>query len=227
MRLVCWVVIAVLEIGGAGLHAQPLAPERAANLREALEALEATRQPSAQLYERYFEAFPDRFTELRDWLVRGGVREILARGRDWNYGEDYLREMCRTYEHVGHKRYMRKLLRMGVEAGNWGGPADEEGELLRHVPGSMYRSLVLGEACGPMTQASMAARTAVIYQLLPEYADAEVEAIYNSLAWEGVERFALEWFLDGVCNSDQKRCALMSQFRDKYVKPLYEQAEPR
>jgi len=202
MRAACWFVIAVLQIGGAALHAQSLAPaERAASLRKAIEAIEVARQPSTLLYEQYFEAFPDRFTKLRDWFVGEGFREILANGRrDWNYGADYRRQMCRMYDHINHKRYMRKLLRIGIQANNWGGPADEDEELLRHVPGEMYRALVYGEECGKLTPASVSARKDVIYQLLPEYTDQEVEAIYNSLAWEGVERFALEWFLDEVCS---------------------------
>jgi hypothetical protein len=183
-------------------------------LRQALEAIEAAKQPTAAQYRHLFDLFPERFAEDR---FNESFAQILAGDRrEWNSGQDYRLRMCQAYQFVDHKIYMRKLLNIGVEANNWGGR--DHDEQLMHVPGDMYKRLVFGEECQQLTQESLGARLAVILDALGDYADRQIEAVYDSLAWDGMDRFGVECLLDGLCAHSSQRCQLTRALRNKYLK---------
>jgi hypothetical protein len=220
-----WIILVCalqLLVSGAAWAQAPLSPEqRATALRRALETIEAAKRPTAAQYQRLFDLFPQRFADLREWFAEDryneAIAQILAEDRpEWDYGRDYRRRMCEAYELLDHKMYMRKLLRMGIEANNWGGPDNDEESM--HLPGDFYKRLVFGEECRQLTQESLDARSRVIFEVTDEYSERQVESIYNSLAWDGMDRYAIEWFLDGLCTHSEQRCALSRTLRNKYVK---------
>jgi hypothetical protein len=191
--------------------------DRARALRDARDAIDAASHPQAQLYERYFEAFPDTFRGLAAVLHSGAYEDLLLRpGEQWNFGQAYKTTMCVAYQYVDHAKYMRKLLKIGVEANDWGGfAADHERSL---YPGETYKNLVWGNTCETVTEASVHERVSVIYALSPEFSDSQLEAIFNSLSWEDLDRVPLDWFLKDLCAHHRDRCALTVKLHDKYIK---------
>jgi hypothetical protein len=207
---------AILLADGQGASASEF-EDRARALRDARDAIDAASHPEARLYERYFETFPDTFRGLAAVLHSGDYEGLLLRpGEQWNFGQAYKATMCRAYQYVDHARYMRKLLKIGVEANDWGGfAADHERAL---YPGETYKNLVWGRTCETVTEASVRERVSVIYALSPEFSDSQLEAIFNSLSWEDLDRVPIDWFLKGLCAHHSDRCALTAKLHDKYIK---------
>jgi hypothetical protein len=155
--------------------------------------------------------------------VSDGYRGVLLRpGEKWDFGNAYVALMCRAYDFIDHRRYMRKLLRIGVEAKDWGGPGKDPEKYL--YPGDLYQRLVFRYACEHRTAASHQEQASVIFELVPEFTDAELEAIYQSLSWgeDSSQRVALSWLLDGICSRYPQRCKLTRALQEKYVEHLYE-----
>jgi hypothetical protein len=95
------ILIVSLALAGSAMSAERSQPaeQRAAVLRESRDQLNAAPPASAELYERYFEAFPSSFAELREILVSDKYRDILLRpDEDWNFGLAYIVPMCESYE---------------------------------------------------------------------------------------------------------------------------------
>lgn len=195
----------------------PTLEERARAMREAREAIETAQVPDKERYQRYFDVFPGSFRDLGELLHSGKYRSLLLRtGEQWDFGNAYKVPMCMAYRYLDHRQYMRKLLRIGVEAGNWGGSGKDPQRYL--YPGEDYKRLVWGDACEVLTETSAKERMSVIYALTPEFSDSEIEAIFNSLSWEDLDRVPIEWFLAGVCAHHADRCALTNRLHDKYIK---------
>jgi hypothetical protein len=209
-----------------GADHSPSTQERAKLLREIRDQMDASQPAGTELYRRYFDAFPSSFTELGELLVSDRYSEILLRpGEKWDFGLSYIVLMCQSYDRIDHRRYMRKLLRIGVGANNWGEAGKDNEKYV--YPGDTYFRLIARYPCGPQTQESVREQQSVIYALVPEFTDAELEAIYNSLSWEGSPmRSPLDWFLDGICSRYPNRCALTRMLHEKYVKHLYDDPRP-
>lgn len=207
---------AMFLAGGQLANADDL-KDRARALRDARDAIEAAKPARAESYERYFEAFPATFHDLAAILHSGNYEsELLRPGEEWNFGLSYKTTMCTAYEYVDHARYMRKLLKIGVEANDWGGHgADYERSL---YPGETYKNLIWGTYCGTVTEASAHQRMSVVFALSPEFSDRELEAIFNSLSWEDLDRVPFDWFLKDLCAFHKDRCALTRALHEKYIK---------
>ena len=69
------------------------------------------------------------------------------------------------------------------------------------------------------TEESAHERISVIYSLIPEFTDAELTAIYNSMAWgeDSTQKLPLDWFLDGICSRYPNRCQLTRRLHEQYV----------
>jgi hypothetical protein len=213
-------LLASLMLAGSAVSADGSQPaeHRAAVLREMRDQLNASQPASAELYERYFEAFPSSFAELREILVSDKHRQILLRpDEDWNYGLAYIVPMCKSYERIDHRRYMRKMLRIGIGANDWGG-ADKDPETYLY-PGDIYQRLVARYPCEQRTEETAREQISVIYALIPEFTDAELTAIYNSLAWgeDSTQKLPLDWFLDGICSRYPNRCQLTRRLHQEYL----------
>lgn len=193
--------------------------ERVGILRQTRDQIEATATPNDDLYRRYFDAFPQSFAGLSD------VLEILMRPKGTsNFGQEYLIPMCRAYDHVDHRQYMRKLLKIGIEANNWGGIDKDR---VKYVyPGDAYVALIYRLPCETLTEESRRQLISIIYELAPEFTDAQIEAIYNSLCWDGEQRSSLDWFLTGLCSRYPGRCDLTRMLHEKYVKHLHADDHP-
>ncbi len=207
-------------------RSQP-AEQRAAVLREIRDQMDAARPAGAEVYERYFEAFPSSFAELSEILVSDRYREILLRpGEDWNFGLAYIVPMCESYDRIDHRRYMRKMLRIGISGNDWGGlDKDRERDL---YPGDIYQRLIARYPCAQRTDEAAREQLSVIYALVPEFTDAELAAIYNSLSWgeDSSQKLPLDWFLEGICSRYQNRCQLTRMLREQHLDSSTDHARP-
>jgi hypothetical protein len=101
-------------------------------------------------------------------------------------------------------------------ANDWGGfAADHERTL---YPGETYKNLVWGSTCETVTEASIHERVSVIHALSREFSDSRLQAIFNSLSWEDLDRVPIDWFLKGLCARHADRCALTVKLHDKCIK---------
>lgn len=218
-------LVGALSCWAAVMSAAPVDAERdtATRLRDLRDRIESTVTQGTGLQQRYFEAFPSSFTALSNVMVAQTHRDILLRpGESWEFGQPYVVLMCRTYEHVDHSQYMRKLLRIGIEAGDWGG---REKDRIRFLyPGDIYQRLVFRTACEQRTEEAAREQMSTIYALLPEFTDEEFVAIYHSLSWaESDQKYPLDWFLEEICARYPQRCALTQKLRREFA----DTADPR
>lgn len=226
MALLKFVVLFAFAGSAMGAEQSLSTRERAVLMREIRDQMDASQPVSAELYERYFEAFPSSLAELGELLVSDRHRDVLLRpGEKWDYGLVYTVPMCQSYERIDHRRYMRKLLRIGVQANNWGESGQDEEKIAS--PGGIAYGLIARYSCGPQAQETVLEQESVIFELLPEFTDAEFEAIYNSLSWEDSPmRSAMDWWLDRACSTYPSRCGLTRRLHEKYEKPLLEDHRP-
>lgn len=217
MRALLWILPLVLAIPVAASSADGAGSlrDQAVILRSLRDRIDAATLADAALYEQYFEAFPPSFVDLRQMLVADQYKDILLRsGERWDYNQAYVTLMCRTFDHVDHRRYMRKILRIGVGADDWGAE-----DLEYQYAGDMYQRLIFRFSCAHQTEQSARAQMNVIYSLLPEFSDAQVTAIYHSLWWdEGGRRIRLDWLLNDVCSLYPSRCELTRKLRHSFPK---------
>jgi hypothetical protein len=223
------ILLASLALAGSAMSADRALPaaQRAAVLRAIRDELAASQPAGAELYDRYFEAFPSSFAELGEILVSDKYRQILLRpDEDWNYGLAYIVPMCESYKRIDHRRYMRKMLRIGIGANDWGG-ADKDREKYLY-PGDIYQRLVSRYPCEQLTEEAAREQISVIYALIPEFTDAELTAIYNSLSWgeDSTQKLPLDWFLEGICSRYQNRCGLTQRLHEEYLKHSAADARP-
>lgn len=226
VQLPAFIILFAFVGSALGLDQSLSARERAVLMREIRDQMNASQTISTELYERYFDAFPASFAELREVLVSGAYRGILLRsGEEWSYGNAYIVPMCQSYERIDHRRYMKKLLRIGIEANNWGELGkDNEKDV---YPGDIYFQLIARYPCGPQTQKAVQEQMSVIVDLVPEFSDPEIEAIYNSLSWEASPtRSPLDWFLQSVCSRYPNRCELTKMLHEKYVNHASDDSQP-
>lgn len=199
-------------------RSQP-AEQRAAVLREIRDQIDASPRAGAEVYDRYFEAFPSSFAELSEILLSDKYRGILLRlDEDWNFGLAYIVPMCASYDRIDHRRYMRKMLRIGISGNDWGGPDKDREKYL--YPGDIYQRFVFRYPCGQRTQEAAREQMSVIYALIPEFTDAELTAIYNSLSCgeDSAQELPLDWFLEDICSRYQNRCRLTRMLHEEYLK---------
>jgi hypothetical protein len=193
----------------------PRLVDRAVLMRLTRDSILDAPDPGVSLYLRFFEAFPQSFSDMGQLLASDAYIEKLKRSdEDWDYGNGYLRTMCEASTYMDHHAYMMKLLMMGVEANKWG-----ETEKLHH-PGDNYQRLVWGTACEELTESSSRIKVRTIIDLLPQFNDNEVEAIYNSLSWDGFTRFPLDWFWLELCERYSARCALGAELKNNWSEYL-------
>lgn len=216
LRLTLLVTLLVLAGAGAAAEQPPTPAQRAELLRELRDQIGASRPAAAaELYQRYFEAFPTSFAEVSEVLVSDQYRELLLRPDEhWDFGQAYVVLMCESYDRLDHRRYMKKMLHLGISGNDWGGLGKDRQENL--YPGDIYQRLIFRYACAQRTEAAAREQLSVIYELLPEFTDAQLEAIYNSLSWAEDRKWPLDWFLEGICSRYPGRCPLTRVLREKY-----------
>lgn len=219
-----WLISLVLA--GAALAADRAQPAQSAIvLREIRDQIDASAPASVELYQRYFEAFPSSFAQLSEVLVSQTYSEILLRpGEEWDFGQAYVVLMCQSYEWIDHRRYMRKMLRIGISGNDWGGRDKSREKGL--YPGDIYQRLIFRYACAQRTEEAHREQLSIIYALVPEFTDAQIEAIYNSLSWEEDRKWPLDWFLEGICSRYQSRCQLTQTLQKKYAKHFTDDPRP-
>jgi hypothetical protein len=87
-------------------------------------------------------------------------------------------------------------------ANDWGGfAADHERTL---YPGETYKNLVWGSTCETVTEASIHERVSVIHALSREFSDSQLQAIFNSLSWEDLDRVPIDWFFEGLVRATRR-----------------------
>jgi hypothetical protein len=211
VRVATFIVFLTLPLLGL---AEPFSVEHAAELEKALRATTDPAISPKVSYPAYVTAFPDTFDGLAR-LHSIEYRQVLAIASTATTPEVYIVTMCAAYEYVDHRSYFRKLLRIGIGADNWGGTGRHRQRSL--YPGDAYLRLMHGTACGQPTHGTLAERRAHIYALAPEFSDAEIESIYNSLSWDGEIRSPLDWFLRDLCGAQPSRCELTRRLHDRYI----------
>lgn len=197
----------LLALSGAAATEQV---EPAASLRLALDAV--TKRGSSQDFRALMVAFPESFVELK-LLVSGGDKPLRERGPRWDFNEPYIKAMCEAYRYVDHEQYLRKLLRIGREAGSWGGPEPRDGQNMdeydvRIAAGDAYRRLFFGTACEPFDPQAFSERLTIFYSLVSSHTDSDVRSIFESLSWDGADRVSVNWMLDGLCAAYPSKCTL-------------------
>lgn len=220
MRAWLRILSLLLAIPAATLSGQQAGStrEQAAALRSMRDRIEAASDPGADLYRQYFEAFPTSFADLQQTLVTDRHRDVLLHpDEQWDFGQAYVVLMCRSYDHVDHRQYMRKLLRIGVGADDWGAYAKD---LQYRYGGDIYHRLIFRYACTQRTEDAHREQMQTIYAVLPEFDDAQLTAIYHSLTWaEAEQKVALDWFLNDICSLYPDRCELTRTLRATFREP--------
>lgn len=194
-----------------------LALARANELRQALQEILQSPQPTRSSYQRYFELFPSSVNELQALFVREDYRAILLQGMPADAIDRYYVHACRAYDFVGAQRYVEKFLRIGIDAGNWGGVPNRDNTDLTTI-GHLYQYLLFRYPCATAeTPGFDDALVAVAARLN----DAQLERAYVSLGWDGAEGSGLEWsgaeyLLNGVCRQKPGRCVTTRALTGKY-----------
>lgn len=211
---------ALLMLGGLPLNCSAQAAsvrEQAAELREALQAILHSPQPSRSAYERYFELFPDSTSELQTLFVSDAARALLLQGMPENAIDPYYWHVCKAFEVVGARRYVEKFFPLAIQTGNWGGPPTRDNVDLQAV-GSTYQMLLYRGDCAKAESPGLFDAMVAVAERLN---DADLERAYVSLGWDGAEGSGMEWnpeqwLFDRICQRNPARCATVRALTQKY-----------
>lgn len=196
-------------------HADP-SFERAREVRAKLEQI--LKDPTPAAYAAYFESFPSSLGEFKQFFATDSShRTILEQGMEPGSLHLYSLHACKAYDVVGPERYAEKFLRINAEAGSWGGPPNRDNADLL-TAGHLFQNLLFRGDC---ERAAMPALYSAIVAVASRFDDAQLENLYLSLGWNGMEGSGMEWFpspwlLPEVCARVPARCSLTRQLADKY-----------
>lgn len=191
--------------------------DRAREVRAGLQ--EILKDPTPAAYAKYFELFPGTLGEFKQLFATedSSHRTILEQGMVAGSVHLYFVHACKTYDVVGPERYAEKFLRINAEAGSWGGPPNRDNADLL-TAGYLFQNLLFRADCA---EPASPALHGAIEAVAARFDDAQLENLYVSLGWNGMEGSGMEWspvqwLLPRVCELVPARCSLTRQLVDKY-----------
>lgn len=198
--------------------------ERADELRQALQEILQSPQPSRAAYQRYFDLFPGSANELQTLFIDDNARAMLLQGMPGNAIDPYYFHVCKAFEIVGARRYVEKFLPMVVAAGNWGGVANRDNSALGNL-GHLSNVLLYRGDCATAESPGLSDAMVAVAERLD---DVRLERAYVSLGWDtegaGLDWFPAQWLLDRICQRNPGRCQTARALTEKY-RPLMEDNE--